>query len=144
MPAPRVKIVRLSFTTQSTVLVELPDIPGVVVEVSRVLWMVESFSTATAVGVRLYHDIDMSRTLAFASIPPNLWASFSQGINVEGPAPIVIAFTPPYQLIGVQRLDFISSAGSVIGLLTIHYTVRKESNRTLWNELRARTSFERD
>lgn len=140
----RVKIVRVSFSSQVTELVELPDIPGLVVEVHRVLWMVESFSDVTGTGVRLYHDVDVSKTLAFDSIPPNLWMNVSQGLSGAADSQAEVVYTPPYELIGVQRLDTISSVGTVIGHLTIHYTVRREANRTVWNELRSRTSFERD
>lgn len=140
----RVKIVRASFSTQDVILVDLPDIPGKVVEVHRVLWMTESFSSTTAIGIRLYHDVDVSKTLAFAAIPPNLWMNISQGLSGGSDSQGEVVFTPPYDLIGVQRFDHISSAGTVIGHLTIHYTMRSERNRTVWNELRARTSFERD
>lgn len=140
----RVKIVRRSFSLQGTVLVDLPEIPGVVVQVSRVLWMVESFSAVTAVGIRLYHDIDVNKTLAFAEIPPNLWMLISQGLSGGSDSQAEVVFSPSYDLVGKQRFDFVSSAGTVVGHLTIHYTTRAERNRTVWNELRARTSFERD
>lgn len=144
MAGTRVKIVRLSFSTQSVVLVELPDIPGLVVLVSQVLWSVESFSQVTGIGIRLYHDIDVSKTLAFSEIPGALWCNISQGLSGAADVQAVVAFQPPYELIGAQRLDHISSAGTVVGQLTIHYTTRREPNRTVWNELRSRTSFERD
>jgi len=140
----RVKIVRASFSAQGTLLVDLPDIPGQVVLVSRVLWMVESFSAGTAIGIRLYHDTDTSKTLEFAAIPPNLWMNISQALVDAADSQAEVVFTPPYELIGRQRFDFITSAGTVVGHLTIHYTTRPERNRTVWNELRARTSFETD
>ena len=126
-------MVRLSFSTQATELVELPDIPGIVVEISRVLWQVRSFTAATAIGIRLYHDVDVSKTLAFGDLPPNLWCSLSQAASNGGPAPAEVIYTPPYELIGPQRLDFISSAGTVTGEIQIHYTIRREGNRTVWN-----------
>lgn len=144
MPGTRVKILRLAFSTQAVVLVELPDIPGIVVLVSRVLFMVESFSAATAIGVRLYHDTDVSKTLAFTDIPGALWFSGSQAASGGGPPHVDVEYHPPYELVGAQRCDHISSAGSVVGHLVVHYTTRREGNRTLWNELRSRTSFERD
>ena len=142
MPSTQVKIVRASFSTQNVILVELPDIPGIVVLVSRVLWHVESFSAVTGVGIRLYHDVDVSKTLAFNEIPPNLWMSISVGLSGAAQSAEVV-YTPPYELVGVQRFDHVSSAGTVVGHLSIHYTTRTERNRTVWNELRARTSFER-
>ncbi len=144
MAGTRVKIVRLAFSTQATVLVQLPDIPGVVVLVNRVLWMIESVSAVAAIGVRLYHDTDVSKTLAFADIPGALWFSSSQGGLSGDPPPVDIGYEPPLELIGVQRCDHVASTGNVIGHLVIHYTTRRERNRTVWNELRARTSFERD
>ncbi len=144
MASTRVKIVRASFSTQATILVDLPDVPGEVVQVSRVLWMVESFSAVTGTGIRLYHDVDISKTLAFASIPPNLWMNISQGLSGGSDSQAEVVFTPPYELVGKQRFDHISSAGTVVGHLTIHYTTRPERNTTTWNELRSRTSFERD
>lgn len=113
-------------------------------QVSRVIWSVESFSSATGTGIRLYHDVDVSKTLAFASIPPNLWMNISQALSGGADSQGEVVFTPPYELVGLQRFDHISSAGTVIGHLSIHYTIRMESNRTRWNELRSRTSFERD
>ena len=139
----RVKIVRLDISAQSLELIDLPDIPGQVVEVHRVKFGVRSFTDVTGVGLRLYHDIDVSKTLAFNAAPPNLWCTLNLGLSGAGQSDEQI-FTPVYDLIGSQRLDFVSSVGNVIGDLTIHYTMRRESNRTIWNELRARTSFERD
>ena len=140
----RVKIVRLSFSTQDVVLVQLPDIPGIVVEVHQVLWNVESFTDVTGIGIRLYHDIDVSKTLAFSEIPGALWCAISQGLSGGADVQALVRFDPPYDLVGAQRLDHISSVGTVVGHLTIHYTTRREPNRTVWNELRSRTSFERD
>ena len=140
----RVKNVSLIFSTQSVVLVDLPDIPGLVVEVRRVRWMVESFSDVTSMGVRLYHDIDISKTLAFGEVPDNLWCNIAQGLSGGADSQAEVVFEPAYDLIGPQRCDFIAAVGTVAGYLTIHYTTRKEANRTVWNELRSRTSFERD
>ena len=140
----RVKNVRLSFSTQGVVLVDLPDIPGVVVEVRRVLWMVESFTDVTGIGVRLYHDIDVSKTLAFGETPDNLWMIIAQGLSGGADSQAEVVYDPPYDLVGKQRCDFISSVGNVVGYLQIHYTTRREPNRTVWNELRQRTSFERE
>jgi len=141
--ATRVKVLRVSFSTQATVLVELPDIPGLVVEVRQVNWYLESFSAETAVALRLYHNIDLSVTLAFARVPGDVWWSVGQAVGTGGPSPVQTVYDPPFDLIGAQRFDHVASAGTVIGHLVIHYTTRRESNRTLWNDLRARTSFER-
>ncbi len=138
----RVKIIRMSFSTSQTFeLVELPDIPGIVVLVSLVTFMVESFSSATGLSIRLYHNIDDSVTLAFANVPGTLWMNISMGINSD-PSQASVVYNPPIEMIGKQRLDAVSSAGTVVGHLMIHYTTRREPNRTVWNELRARTSRE--
>jgi len=139
-----VKVTRLSFSTQGVVLVHLPDIQGVVVLVRRVIFMVRSFSAVTGIGIRLYHDIDVSKTLAFGEIPGSLWFAGGQAASGGGPPHMDVAYEPPIEMVGAQRCDFISSAGTVVGDLVIHYTTRSERNRTLWNELRSRTSYERD
>lgn len=140
----RVKFARTSVSTaQTTELIELPDIPGIVVLISRVLVMLESASTGTGMGFRLYHNISLALTLPFASVPGDLW--FWASLQATNEAAVAsVAYDPPYELVGKQRYDTIGSAGSAIVGLTIIYDTRRERNRTAWNEIRARTSFERD
>lgn len=47
----------------------------------------------------------------------------------------------PYELIGKQRWVNINSAGTTTVRLAVVYSMRREPNRTLWNDLRAKTSF---
>lgn len=143
MASLRAKFVRRSVgVVQSFELIELPDIPGIVVEVRRVLVNVESVSTATGMGFRLYHNISNAVTLPFSEVPSSLWFWASlQATNEMAMADV--EYSPPYDLIGKQRYDTIGSAGAAITGLTILYTTRREPNRTVWNELRRRTSFEK-
>jgi len=138
----RVKFERTSVSTVQTFqLIELPDIPGIVVQVRRVVVRVASISTGTGMAFRLYHNIDDSVTLAFADIPGTLWFD----VDIQGTVENTWAETvydPPYELIGKQRYDTLGSAGTASAGLMIMYTTRKERNRTLWNEIRARTSRE--
>lgn len=141
-----VKIARQgNISVQSTVLVELPDIPELVVQVWRVLFDLQTFSAATAVVHALSHDVNLGVTLSTNDIAGQ-WVHAEQAQTVEGGPPhIEIPFWPePYELIGTQRWDCNLSGGSINPFMTIHYTLRRERNRTLWNLLRARTSFERD
>ncbi len=138
----RVKFARTSVSvTQTFELLELPDIPGVVVQVRRVKVRLESASTGTGMGFRLYHNIDDSVTLPFSDVPGTLWFWASMQATNEHASEEQV-YDPPYELIGKQRYDTIGSAGTAIVGLTIIYTTRRERNRTLWNEMRARTSRE--
>ncbi len=132
------------FTTQVTFLARLPDIPGWVVQVHLVHWAVASFGAATSIAVTLDHNINLAITLSTNSDSKSQWFGGDQGANLEGPPAIVMPYRPPYELIGTQRFDVISAVGQVSGKLIILYTLRRETNRTLWNEIRSRTSFERD
>jgi len=136
-----VKLTRLSFSIQSTVLIELPDIPGEVVQVNDVLWMVSSFTMDTAITVILHHNTALSVSLSVNDFG-SAWCRMDQASG-GGPPQVGYHFADPYELVGRQRCDFVASAGSVIGTLAILYSVRAEPNRTLWNGLRRTTSFER-
>ncbi len=139
----RLKMTRASFTTQSTLLIPLPDIPGKVVQVRRVQWGVEGNTASTVVGLRLYHNTDLSVTLAFADLPAqDLWCVLSFITLNDSLNPFMV-YEPPYELVGTQRFDFLATGGTHTGVLTIAYTLRNERNRTLWNDLRSRTSHER-
>jgi len=134
---------RVSFSTQATVIVPLPDIPGRVVQVHRVLWMVSSFSAATAISIILDHNVSTAVTMSVNDFGSR-WVRIDQAASGGGPPHGEYVFSPePYELIGPQRFDHVASAGTVIGTLAIFYSMRGERNRTLWNALRARTSFER-
>ena len=137
------KIEPLSFSTQETVITQLPDLPGQVVEVRRLIFGVQSFTLATAVAVRLDHNVSLAITLGVNVDLATNWAAFDVAMSGGGPPLLDVVFDVPYELIGPQRIDVVSSAGTVIGALQILYTSRSEPNRVLWNALRARTSFER-
>jgi len=130
-------------TSIATVLARLPDIPGQVVEVRRVIFNLTSFSAATAVAIVLHHNINLNVTLSTVNLTAQ-WAQMDVGASNGGPAPMHVPFDPPYDLVGAQRVDAQLSAGTAAGILMIIYTVRREPNRTVWNELRNRTSFEGD
>lgn len=147
MPGPSsVLALFVTFTTQATRLLRFPDIPGQVVEVRRVLWMASSFSTDTAVSLVLDHNVSLAVTLSTTENRASRWCAVDDPHDTNGGSghPRVVEFGEwPYELIGVQRFDHISSAGTVSGRLQVIYTLRREPNRTRWNALRARTSFER-
>lgn len=138
----RIKLTNVVFSSQATVLFDLPDIPGRVVQVGTVIWMVNSFTAPTGIALVLHHNISLNVTLSvndFASA----WCRIDQAASNGGPPPGVVFFDPPYELIGRQRFDHVASAGAVIGTLSVIYTLRNEPNTTIWNELRRRTSFEK-
>lgn len=142
----RVKIVSLGNITQQTAfLIELPDLPTLVVQVWSVFFDITSSSAATAITHTLWHDVNLGTTLSTLDVPGQ-WMHVSQGRAVDSLTNhIHVPFWPePYELIGPQRWVCGVSNGTVAPKCTIHYTMRKESNKTLWNLLRARTSFERD
>jgi len=133
-------------TAQTTRLVELPDIPGRVVQVWAVHFDLQSFSATTAVVHALSHDVNLGTTLSSNDVAGQ-WLHAEQSHDTDGPGQghIVVPFWPePYELVGTQRWDIVPSAGTIIPFMTVHYTIRTERNRTNWNLLRARTSFERD
>jgi len=121
----------------------LPDIPGQVVEIRRVVFGLTSFSAATAVTVVFHHNVDLSITLSVGDFT-DAWGRITAGASGGTPSFEPMVFDPPYELVGAQRMDYQLSAGIGEGLVMVTYTVRRERNRTLWNELRSRTSFERD
>jgi len=139
--ATRTKLTALSFSTQETVLIDLPDLPGQVLQVGRVLWMPGSFAGVTAVSIALHHNTSLAGTLALTDFG-SMWMRIDQHLNTVGYY-VPYDFEPPLELVGRQRCDVVSSSGTVTGVLAILYTLRTEPNRTLWNDLRARTSFER-
>lgn len=129
-------------TALATNLVQLPDLPGLVVQVWFVAFMVRSVSEATAVSFTLHHNIGTTAISVndFGSMWTHGAGAYSGTAN---PGQIAIPFWPePYELIGTQRWDAQPSAGTVSAILQIHYTLRRERNRTVWNMLRSRTSFE--
>jgi len=135
-----------SITSQTTKLVELLDLPGIVVRVWSVQFMLSSFSESVAVAHALRHDVNLGTTLSTADMPGQ-WAHAEQPQDSDGAglSNIIVPFWPePYELIGTQRWDVNLSAGTISVKVAIHYTLRKEPNKTRWNLLRARTSFERD
>jgi len=129
-------------TQVRTRLMRFPDIPGQVVEIRRITFGLTSFSSATAVTCVFHHNIELSITLSVGDFT-DAWGRITAGASGGTPSFEPMVFEPPYDLVGTQRLDYQLSAGTGEGLVMALYTVRRESNKTLWNELRARTSFER-
>jgi len=134
-----------SISAQSTVLVDLPDLPQVVVQVWALYFDIQSSSAAAAIVHTLSHDVNLGTTLSTADVAGQ-WCHAEQGRAVDSLSNhIEVRFWPdPYELIGPQRWDVLPSNGSITPFITIHYTLRRERNANLWNLLRARTSFERD
>jgi len=131
-------------TSIVTVLLRLPDIPGQVVEVRRLTFNLTSHSAFTGVAVAFHHNVNLNETLSVGDFTSQ-WARMNLGVGlIEGAQPMHIPFDVPYDLVGVQRWDTQLSAGTAEATLMVIYTVRREPNRTVWNELRARTSFEGD
>lgn len=133
-----------SWTAQETVLVPLPDLPGQVVEIHSVIGQIQSSSVLSVISYGLYHNVDLSITLGMDLEIGQQWAHLElrTGTGRTQSTPAVIHFPVPYDLVGLQRWDMTASAGTVVGTLSVIYTLRQERNRILWNELRARTSFE--
>ncbi len=141
-----VKIVTMgSISSQTTLLVELPDLPNQVLQVWRLTFDIQSSSEATAIVHALSHDVNLGTTLSTADVAGQ-WAHVEQGRAVDSLANhLELPFWPePYELIGTQRWDVLPSNGGITPFLTVHYTVRREPNLTKWTLLKARTSFERD
>lgn len=134
-----------SVTSQTTRLLRLPDLPGHVVEVHSVIGHVQSFSANTAVSYGLYHNTDLGVTLGMNTELAGQWAHLEMPVDTDAgpPATPVFHFPVPYELIGVQRWDMAMSGGTITALISIVYTLRREPNKTLWNAIRRRTSFER-
>ena len=132
-------------TVQTTQLLRLPDLPGWVVEVHSVLAQVQSFSTSAAISMGLYHNTDLAVTLGVNAELVLQWCHLELPVDTDAAivSPVVFPFGVPYDLVGVQRWDTVPSAGTITAVISIVYTLRREPNRTLWNEIRARTSFER-
>lgn len=130
-------------TQTRTRLMRLPDIPGQVVEVRRVTFGLTSFSSATAVTAVFHHNVSLNITLSVGDFT-DAWGRITAAASGGSPPFEPLVFDVPYDLVGVQRLDYQLSAGTGAGLVMVTYTVRRERNETVWNELRARTSFERD
>ncbi len=140
----KVKRTFVSFTSQSTTLVELPDIPGQVVQVRAVHWFTSSFSQTASFVAILDHNISLAVTLSTTEDRESMWFPGIGFVDVDGPSEQPsLRYDPPYELIGKQRFDHLATAGAMSGMLVILYTLRRESNRTVWNELRSRTSFEK-
>ncbi len=136
----------LAITGQNTVLVDLPDLPGIVVRVWRVMIDLQSFSVAAAIVHTLSHDVNLGVTLSTNDVAGQ-WIHVEQahGAAGLGQPHIEVPFLPePLELIGPQRWDILPGAGTITTFLTVHYTLRPERNVTEWNLLRARTSHERD
>jgi len=133
-------------STQTTRLVDLPDLPSQVVQVWAVYFDLQNFDATMAVSHALYHDVNLGITRSINEVGAQ-WLHAEQPMDVDGPGQphIVVRFWPePYELIGTQRWDIVPSGGNATPFMTIHYTIRIERDRTKWNLLRARTSFERD
>ncbi len=134
-----------AITSQTTVLLRFPDIPGQVVEIHAVIGQVQSFSASAAISMALYHNSDLGVTLGMNTEIKGQWAHLELPVDIDAAVvtPVPIWFPVPYDLVGVQRWDVVPSAGTITAFISVIYTVRSEGNRTLWNELRRRTSFER-
>lgn len=132
-------------TGQTTVLLRIPDIPGSVAQIHAVIGQIQSFSASSAVTFALYHNTDLGVTLGVNSNLASQWCHLELPVDVDAAvvSPVVFPFSVPYELVGVQRWDAVPSAGTVTALISVVYTLRNEPNRTLWNEIRRRTSFER-
>lgn len=129
-------------------LIRLPDIPGQVVEVRSVHVQIQGVTEDTSISHGLYHNTDQS-VVHGINIVAEQWlhfdhpAVFAAGDEGSPASPLSFYFAVPYDLVGNQKWEMAMSDGTVVAVMTIIYTMRKEANRTLWNELRARTSFER-
>jgi len=124
---------------QTVQIIALPDLVGWVVQVHSVRAAFESFTAVTATFSLLAHNIGLGFTFQTGEAD-NAWAQ--NPMIGDGPAMASVErFHEPYELIGPQRWVVINSAGTVVIRLSISYSMRREPNRTLWNEIRRRTSY---
>lgn len=124
-------------------ILQLPDIPGQVVEVRSVIVEEQGVNASTAISHALYHNIDQS-VVHGINIVEEQWCHFEMPtvLDVAPGRRSWIDFAVPYDLVGPQKWEM-SVTQLTQCILTIVYTVRREPNKTIWNELRARTSYER-
>jgi len=133
-------------STQTTILVQLPDLPGIVVQIWALFFSLASFSANAGVAHAMHHDVNRGVTLSVFDFGSQ-WAHANTPVDTDGPGTLFVPiyFQPePYELIGTQRWDLLPSGGTVQCDLMIHYTTRIERNRTRWNLMRSKTSFESD
>lgn len=131
----------LTFSGVGADFIQFPDLPGWVVQILRVSWQAVSFSAEAGVALNLNHNV------ANNVIPINDFASTWCRLNIAsgGNRDVFQDFSAePLDLIGLQSAHFTISAGTLDSTLAIIYRLRRESNRTLWNAIRRRTSFEKD
>ncbi len=144
MPGMQVALAsQTGITSITTVLVPLPDLPAMVVRIWAVQFDLTSWTEATAVAQVLHHNVGTS-ALSVADFR-SMWTRVSQAVGTDAMTHVSVPFWPePYELIGTQRWDTQPSAGTISATLQIHYTLRRETNATLWNLLKVKTSFEGD
>lgn len=133
---------RLQFTGagQTHSLIPLPDFPGWVVQVHRVKAQLEGWTSTTIAGILLAHNTGPGFTFT-TTAPERAWTQLYI-IPDGGPNSAEQVFDPvPYELAGHQRFVLINSAGTTTVRLSVLYSLRRERNKTLWNALRAKTSF---
>lgn len=125
-------------------IVPFPDLPGWVVQVHRVMIGFVGFGAASAIGNVLDHNVSLAITIDMID-STSMWCRIDSAFgNNPNQAPNLMVYTPvPYELIGPQRWVTVNSVGTIDVFLTVLYEMRREANKTKWNALRAKTSFER-
>jgi len=123
-------------------IVQFPDRPHYVVQVHRVTSFISSHSLATAVGTIFDHNISLAITIQINDFP-STWCRIDQAVTDSPPSGVQEYDPAPLELAGPQRLILVNSAGVITVITTVVYSLRFERSIDKWNELRARTSFER-
>jgi len=134
-----------AITAQTATLVPLPSLVHQVIRVWAVAFDIQSSDSAASIVQVLAHNVDLGVTLAVADVDSQ-WLHAEQGRAVDSLTNhIHVPFWPePYELIGTQRWICLPSNGTVVSVMTVYYTTRREPNLTTWSLLKRRTSFEED
>jgi len=132
---------QFSFSAVGAIFFRLPDLPGWVVQVHRAAWRITSWTSGQSASLMLNHNV-ANNNISVNDLE-TAWARLNVRSDV-GMGDEQVYTPEPYELVGKQSAHFSLSGGTIDGILAIVYGMRREPNRTLWNALRARTSFEKD
>jgi len=134
-----------AITAQSVRVVQLPSLIHQVVQVHKVFFDIQSSSAAASIVQILSHNVNLGVTLSVNDFPSQ-WVHAEQGRAVDSLTNhLEIPFWPvPYELVGPQRWICVPSNGTIVPVMTIHFTTRREPSLLQWSLLKRRTSHEED
>ena len=146
---PGMRLLRGTFNVTTTVAldkVQLPEIPGQVVEIRLVQLMVDFLSADEQLSVFLTHEVPPSAAFERAVSGPSIW--FESRLYTDSTTPGVLRliqpplyYNPPFEVAGPQGINHQLSAGAATIFLTIGYTTRLAGPQE-YHILRRLTSFE--